>query len=160
MTKPNAEKQTSKRLTKLGIENYLPLQRELRVWHDRKKWVEVPLFKSYVFIKTTDRLRYEVFTISNIVKYVCIAGQVCVLREQEIERIQNMCASDSAIIVEKTTSSPWVLGEEVEIMEGALKGFRGYLTQKDGQHRLKVAIEGLGYFANIIVDENIVRKTL
>ena len=33
-----------------GIESYLPLKKVLKQWSDRKKWVEEPLFRSYIFI--------------------------------------------------------------------------------------------------------------
>ena len=161
VTKPNAEKQTSKRLSKIGIENYLPLQRELRVWHDRKKWVEVPLFKSYVFVKTFDNLRKEVYLAGGVLKYVTMGDHICILSQEEVDRIQRLCACPEAVVIEKMPPSPpslFALGDEVEVMAGPLQGFRGHLIQQDGQHRLRVEIKGLGYFATVIVDENIVRK--
>src|SRR5213075_948721 len=48
-TKPRAEKAVLERLLKKGVEVYLPLQKELRQWSDRKKWVEAPLFPGYIF---------------------------------------------------------------------------------------------------------------
>ena len=50
-TKPRHEKTVALELGKKGIESYLPLLKERRKWSDRKKWVEFPLFRSYVFVK-------------------------------------------------------------------------------------------------------------
>ena len=50
-TRPNFEKRINKELNELGFYSYLPLQKELRQWNDRKVWIESPLFKSYLFIK-------------------------------------------------------------------------------------------------------------
>ncbi|MCF8201137.1 MAG: antitermination protein NusG, partial [Bacteroidia bacterium] len=36
------EKKVSAYLTQRNIEHYLPLVNKLRVWSDRKKWVEMP----------------------------------------------------------------------------------------------------------------------
>ncbi len=44
-TNPRAEKKVALELQKKGFEVFLPLQRTLKVWSDRKKWVEEPLFK-------------------------------------------------------------------------------------------------------------------
>ncbi|MBO4740830.1 MAG: UpxY family transcription antiterminator, partial [Bacteroidales bacterium] len=49
-TKPRAEKKVNELLIRNGFEPYLPLQRSLHKWHDRKKWVETPLFNSYIFV--------------------------------------------------------------------------------------------------------------
>ena len=49
-SKPRAEKVAFEQLLKKSIEAYLPLVKERRKWADRKKWVELPLFSSYLFI--------------------------------------------------------------------------------------------------------------
>jgi transcription antitermination factor NusG len=49
-TKSRNEKSAYKNLKKFGFEPYLPLQKVLRQWSDRKKKVELPLFNSYIFV--------------------------------------------------------------------------------------------------------------
>ena len=48
-TAARAEKKVKERLDQIGIENYLPLRTEYRVWSDRKKKVSVPLISGYIF---------------------------------------------------------------------------------------------------------------
>ena len=50
-TAPRAEKKVNERLESQGVETYLPLQKTLRQWSDRKKKVSIPLFNSYVFVR-------------------------------------------------------------------------------------------------------------
>ena len=50
-SKPRAEKIAHAQLLEKGIEAYLPLLKERRKWSDRKKWVEFPLFSSYLFAR-------------------------------------------------------------------------------------------------------------
>ena len=50
-SKPRAEKVAFEQLVKKSIETYLPLVKKRRKWSDRKKWVELPLFSSYLFAK-------------------------------------------------------------------------------------------------------------
>ena len=50
-SKPRSEKVAHNELVKKNIEAYLPLLKERRKWSDRKKWVEFPLFSSYLFAR-------------------------------------------------------------------------------------------------------------
>ena len=54
-TKPNWEKKVAELLEKKGIEQYCPLNKVQKQWHDRKKTVWEPLFKSYVFVRTDEQ---------------------------------------------------------------------------------------------------------
>ena len=49
--KSRHEKVIFSELQKKGIESSLPLMTTIRQWSDRKKKVEVPLFRSYLFVK-------------------------------------------------------------------------------------------------------------
>ena len=49
-TKPRWEKKIDAALLKKGIEAWCPLQKIEKQWSDRKKIIEEPLFKSYIFI--------------------------------------------------------------------------------------------------------------
>ena len=53
-TKSKTEKKVFERLSNLGIDVYCPCQRTLKKWSDRKKWVDEPVFKSYIFVKSPD----------------------------------------------------------------------------------------------------------
>jgi len=64
------EKKVFTALTEKGIEAYLPLQKTLRQWKDRKKCVQEPLFRSYCFVRVTRQTYYECLTVPGVVKYV------------------------------------------------------------------------------------------
>lgn len=44
------EKKTSERLSKMGIENFLPVQQEVHQWSDRRKVVERVLLPMMIFV--------------------------------------------------------------------------------------------------------------
>ena len=48
-TKPRWEKKIDASLIKKNIESWCPLQKIEKQWTDRKKIIEEPLFKSYIF---------------------------------------------------------------------------------------------------------------
>lgn len=71
-TAPRAEKQVRDRINALGVECWLPLHRAPRVWSDRVKIVELPLFNSYLFVRCTDpelRNLTRVYGVARIVYY-------------------------------------------------------------------------------------------
>src|SRR4030095_11819723 len=49
-TRPCHEKRAVEHLAQLNIETFLPCIVTLRKWHDRKKYLEAPLFPSYAFV--------------------------------------------------------------------------------------------------------------
>ncbi|MFW1373630.1 transcription termination/antitermination NusG family protein, partial [Vibrio parahaemolyticus] len=59
-TKPRWEKKIDTVLLRKGVESWCPLQKVERQWSDRKKIIEDPLFKSYVFVKIDDTERTKV----------------------------------------------------------------------------------------------------
>ena len=52
-TKPKWEKKVDSNFAQKGIESWCPTQKKERQWSDRKKVIEEPLFKSYVFVRAT-----------------------------------------------------------------------------------------------------------
>ena len=60
-TKSRNEKLVAERLKEIGIETYCPVLKKVKQWSDRKKVVEEPLFKSYVFVRLEEHNRKDVF---------------------------------------------------------------------------------------------------
>jgi len=55
-TASRAEKQVEQRIKLEGVEVFLPMHLTPRKWSDRVKMVEVPLFSSYIFVRTIDEV--------------------------------------------------------------------------------------------------------
>jgi transcriptional antiterminator RfaH len=153
-TNPRAEKQVSQRLLDIGIEHYLPLYRQIRQWKDRKKYVEVPLFSSYIFVRTTEKAKNEVFKVGGVVKYLFVSGQIAVVTEKEIGYLKIFCTLDDVKIEEQNFEN----GDEVEIISGELIGLRGQFIESVTEQKLKINISSLGCFATINIDKKQVQK--
>ncbi|MCC6721057.1 MAG: UpxY family transcription antiterminator [Bacteroidia bacterium] len=156
-TRPRVEKQVGGRLTEKHFENFVPLQRQLRQWHDRKKWVEMPLFSSYIFVRTEDKFRSKVFEVGGLLKYVSIGGQICVLTEQEIERVKRLCSYSGQVNIEQGLLKA---GDEIEIIDGHFAGLHGQLTTTPTNHKIKISIASLNCFATVELDKNNVKKII
>ena len=64
------EKKVKIYLEQRGVIHYLPLINKLRIWSDRKKWVEMPLFNSYVFVHLEEKDRPLVFQSPGAVRFL------------------------------------------------------------------------------------------
>src|SRR5687767_5047441 len=87
-TKPRREKKVDKLLNEKGMESYCPLQKIQRQWSDRKKIVEEPLFKSYVFVRISDEQQTELRMVNGVVNFVYWMGKPAIIKDKEIEIIK------------------------------------------------------------------------
>lgn len=153
-TNPRAEKMVAKRLDELGIENYLPIKRELKQWKDRKKWVDEVLLKSYVFVHTPVKLRHKVFDAFGVVRFLFFAGKIAVVTEKEIDVLRIFCKEKDIKISKKGFET----GDEVMVIDGPLIGLTGRLKADASGGKISIYIAQLGLFASIKIDISAVKK--
>lgn len=87
-TKPRWEKKVVDLLNKTSIENYCPTIKVQRQWSDRKKIIIEPLFKSYVFVKVSERQKWDVRSVSGVINYIYYLGKPAEIKPAEIESIR------------------------------------------------------------------------
>ena len=90
-TKSKTEKKVFERLFNLGIDVFCPFQRTLKKWSDRKKWVDEPVFKSYIFVKSPDSesQKLEILNTPGVVRFLYWLGQPAQVRQVEIDAIRS-----------------------------------------------------------------------
>lgn len=147
--KANCERQVAEMLREMNIEVYFPLIKETRQWSDRKKKVEVPLFKSYVFVRLVEKNRRMVFDVPGVVRYVFWLGKPAVVREAEIDTIKNWLENEC---IDEISISRWVIGEEITLEKGPFKN-RKALVQEVGKTRLRLVLKGLGIIVTAKIKE-------
>ena len=153
-TKARAEKKVYDELRQKGIEVYLPLRKELRQWSDRKKWVEIPVINSYIFIhiQITDYRR--VFESKGVVSYVSQKGKAVVIPDCEIDGMRRAVESKLSLNVEPSTIRK---GQTITITSGPLKGITGEVLDVQGTKKFFLRISHIGY--TLVVDLNEDEKT-
>lgn len=149
IVKPNHEIKVATKLTALNFEVYCPLIEETKVWSDRKKTLNVPLFKSYVFVRLIEKERQSVFVVPGIIRYLFWLGKPALVRNDEIDTLQNWLSNDH---VEEVTLSQFVPGEQLTIKHGFLKG-KNAIIQEVGKKRVKLIIPGLGVIIDLKLKE-------
>lgn len=139
-TLPRWEKKVAMLLSRAGYENYCPLNKVQKQWSDRKKIVDEPLFKGYVFVKTYDKTKFELLNFKGIINFVFYLGKPGVVREAEIETIKKFLFEFENVSVENNGLMP---SDEVIINQGVLMNYKGIVMEVCGR-LAKVQIEGLG----------------
>ncbi|MGZ5281381.1 MAG: UpxY family transcription antiterminator [Bacteroidia bacterium] len=140
-TKPRAEKKVRDRLVVKGLEVFLPLNKELRQWSDRKKWVEAPLFSGYIFSYISQREWDTVCFTEGILTYVRSEGKPAIIRQNQIDQIRCVLKySETSIVAEDAGLLP---GELIEIVAGPFAGMHGEMINYKGSYKLAIRIEHL-----------------
>ena len=149
-TNPRAEKKAHAELISKGIESYLPLLRTLRRWSDRKKWVEEPLFRSYLFVKIPQTQYFDVLNTAGVVRYISFEGKAVPVPERQIDAIRYYL-SETETLPDSNEMTDLTAGMHVEITRGALKGLTGQLVDHLGLKRVRIEIESLGQFLHLTI---------
>lgn len=138
-TKPRTERRVAERLKSLGITVFNPLITEIRQWSDRRKKVQVPLFKSYVFIKIEDSQRNQVFDIPGVVRYMYWLGKPALVRDSEIEVIKQWLEQDEVDEMEVQHLSE---GDQITLRNGAFKNQEAIIKEV-GKRRTRLILPHL-----------------
>lgn len=148
-TKPKSEKKVSKYLEAANIENYCPTTVEVKQWSDRLKKVEVPLFKSYVFVRIHEKDREKVFQFPGTLRYLYWLGKPAVVKDKEIQTIKDWLNDDSYDEFKIEGLAP---GQRVRIKEGAFQNQDG-IVKHIGSKRLSLILDSIGCIVSIKLKE-------
>ncbi|HEV2353640.1 MAG TPA: UpxY family transcription antiterminator [Puia sp.] len=149
-TKPRWEKKVYSRLVENGFEAYCPLNRVRKKWSDRLKWVEEPLFKSYVFVKAEEEELAAVRMVNGVVNFVYWLGKPAIIRNKEIEVIHKFLSEYDevqVVPVELRTES------RITILQGALMDKKATVI-KVLNNKVRVVIESIGYSLVATIDKS------
>lgn len=140
-TKSRAEKRVLKELLRQGIEAYLPLQKKLKQWSDRRKWVEEPLLRCYIFVKIEKADYFRVLNTQGVVRYITFEGQAVPIPENQIDVLRKVVATEADVDV---TSDKFEPGDKVRVVSGPMHGLEGELVDFRGSRRVMVRIAHIG----------------
>jgi transcription antitermination factor NusG len=140
-TKPRWEKKVNLVLDRKGVEVWCPLQKVRKQWSDRKKIVEEPLFKSYVFVHIGDNEKTNVLMTDGVLNFVYYVGKPAVIRDEEIEVIKRYLAEEHASISIQSIGS---LDENtrIKVNHGIFMDSTGTVV-KGGKKKVYVKLESL-----------------
>jgi len=119
-----------------GYEWFLPTYRRRRLWSDRIREFQVPLFPGYLFCRFNPHDRLPILKTPGVIQVVGYNRVPVPVDEQEVAAIQQLVASG-------IPNQPWpflAVGDKVRIESGPLRGLEGILTGVKGNHKLVLSV--------------------
>jgi transcription termination/antitermination protein NusG len=137
-TRSNFEKHVVSELALKGVDHYLPCLREIRWWKDRRKEIEEPLFRGYVFTRFADNPvnRLQVLKTLGAVNILGQGAQIEPIPDAEIDSIRAMLAANVRCFVHPFLRE----GCRVRVRRGPLKGLEGLLVRFKNDARLVISV--------------------
>ncbi len=154
-TKSRQEEKVFDRFCGQNIEAFLPKVEVVRVYSDRRKKVSEVLFKSYVFVRITEKDYEQVFQTTGVVGFVRFEGKPAAIPDIQIEAIKKFIRSDDLELVSK---EDFALGQEVEIIKGPFRGQSGKLIQQNNKNVVVIEIEVVNSYIPIHIHKAFLKK--
>ena len=140
-----SEKKVLSQLEEHGYTAYLPLVTQLKQWSDRKKKVEEPLFKSYVFVYSNEREYIPILNVYGVIKFVCFEKKAVVVPENQILAIKKFVSDyERGEGFKMLNDEDLKVGQKVRIINGPMKGLTGRLETIRNKRHLIVYIDVVG----------------
>lgn len=153
-TKSRYEKAVADKLALMGIEVYCPLLKRKKLWSDRWKWVEEPLFRSYCFVNIENQDRDKVFSVPGTVRYVYHCGKPATIREKEMDLLKSWLMQYDHDSIEASNLN---VNDRIRIRSGALMDKEAEVLESKGNYAL-LLLEDLGLQVKVDLRKNIVEK--
>ncbi|MCH8488292.1 MAG: UpxY family transcription antiterminator [Candidatus Cyclonatronum sp.] len=154
-TKPRAEKKTDARLRQAGYNSYCPLKKELRVWSDRKKWIESPMFNGYILVNTVTSDFSRILADEGAVHFVKFSGRVSAVPDEQVEFIRKIVENKMRYEV---TEIKFEKGDKVEITDGPFKGHEAVWMKQKTKFNVSIEIKQLSTVLSVEIPAAFLRK--
>ena len=157
-----AEKKVLAQLEDMGIQAYLPLITRVKQWSDRRKKVEEPLFKSYVFVYSNEKEHIPVLSVYGVLKFVTFEHKAVIVPENHILAIKRFIQDFERGEEGKIMSNNEDLkeGQMVRIINGPMKGLTGRLDAVKDKRRLIVFIDVVGKYIPVNIPRTKVERVI
>ena len=128
----NSERIVAERLTTLGHEAYVAVQKRMRVRaNGRKVLVDVVVIPSFVFVHCTEKVRRQVVSLPYVKRFLSdraravdgLAAPAAVIPEREMNKLRFMLGQSDYQV--DFIEPRFRAGDSVRVMRGALRGLEG-----------------------------------
>ena|ERR1700733_1781699 len=151
--RPKHEKAVASNLSKLGFDEYVPLHRVRRLWSDRVKVLDAPLFAGYIFCRFTYSERLRVLNSPGVESIVGFGNNDVPVDDSEIAAVRTLVASGKPL-----ANLPFLkIGQDVLIERGPLAGIRGVVLRDEQAWRVVVSVEALDRSIAVEVDREVLQ---
>lgn len=135
-TRHQHEKTVAQALSGKGFEVFVPLYSAAHRWRDRLKWLSLPLFPGYVFLRTDFSRRLPVLTTPGVHHFVPHSDRPISIPDVELDAVRQLTLRNSGV-----QPHPFLkCGDRVRVKTGSLEGLEGILTRWKAGFRLVLSV--------------------
>ena len=147
-TKRYCENKISNFFTRRSIENYVPLNKITKPgFFLNTETIEVPLFKTYVFVSLINQHLSVINENKDIINFVFWLGRPVLINEFEIQNIKTFVKKFQNIKLEKTEVKLNKINREISRI------YNNYGEENNYINKISIKIDSLGY--NLIAENKI-----
>jgi transcription antitermination factor NusG len=117
-----------------GYDPLLPTYNEKRIYSDRYKTLEAPVFPGYIFCRFNSDHKSPILSCPAVHGLVSFGGQPAVISDEDMEAVRKTIAAGGQ------PSQYIPVGQRVRITSGVLAGLEGVLLSAGKRNRLVVSI--------------------
>lgn len=136
------------------VEAFLPTFKDKRIWSDRVKVLDTPLFPGYVFARFAHPYqRVPVLRIPGVKSIVGMGPSPIPVPEEEVQAIQTLVNSVFPV-------RPWPFlktGQRVRVEHGPLRGVEGIVVQQKDEWRMIISVELLQRSISVAIDRSFLK---
>jgi len=147
--KSRYEKSVFQELQKKSIKSSLPLITQTRQWSDRKKIIEIPLLRGYVFVNidiSKDKL--NILQTDGVVRFITFCKKTVPIPAEQMYWLDQILMYELKLKSEHDVP----MGSEVDVIYGPLKGLRGRVKQQNSKTKLVVWIDSIMQGVSVEID--------
>lgn len=144
-TRVHSERKVAGHIEQLGLEAYVPLQKEWRQWSDRRKLIERVVTPLMVFVHCASRDTLRVEQLSLVTRFLRVPGESrkAVIPDRQMEAFRfAIDRAESAVIINPPSLRT---GDAVKVCLGPLAGLEGRVAYtREGEAMVVITIDYLG----------------
>ena len=152
------EKMVADRLSKKGIEHFLPLQKVTRQYTRKVKHLELPLINCYMFVKIKKDEYIRVVETQDLLNFVRFSKNLISIPETEIGILRRVVGESIEVKAQESRGLNFASGDEVEIIGGSMTGVKGILMGQKNEKKFVIELETMGYSLFMDIEPSCLRK--
>ncbi|MDR0941986.1 MAG: UpxY family transcription antiterminator [Bacteroidales bacterium] len=145
-TRANQELSIKRHLDGFGIENFVPVRSEVRMYSGRKRMVQKVQIPNIVFVHSTKEQAYSLINERCLKLSFMIdkhTRKTMIVPEKQMCDFMRVFAANNAEELQISTTTTFAKGDKVQIMEGVFCGVEGELMWINGKSQVRVQIPGV-----------------
>lgn len=152
--RPRTEKRVAALCQLYGLECFLPLREEVKIYQRRKVRVFKPLFPSYLFASITPDSRVYLQRTNNIIGILSPDCEATLL--WELDQIRKALLVDPGLAAQSAVKE----GSRVRIKCGVLAGIEGVLLANRNRTQVRLNVDMIGQSVVLDVDREFIELIL